>query len=93
MGNIALPHRGTGASENSRIGPPPVKALPLWGIELFPIEVRVLGSLRNFRLFSRTSLKQPPTFYTRGITHTPKLPHHTVAGVSLVIFSFGGTHD
>ena len=40
MGDRAIPHRGTGAGERSRIGPPKVEGLSLWGIELFPIEVR-----------------------------------------------------
>jgi len=44
MGDRAIPHRGTGAGERSRIGPSKAEGLSLWGIELFPIEVRAQGS-------------------------------------------------
>ena len=93
MGDRAIPHRGTGAGERSRIGPPKVEGLSLWGIELFPIEVRVLGSLRNFSTFFQNFPEA-----TTHLLHTGHHPHaqattpHGRRGLSLVVFSFGGTH-
>ena len=32
MGSRTTPHRGTGARESSRTGPPPPEAVPPWGV-------------------------------------------------------------
>ena len=91
MGDRAIPHRGTGAGERSRIGPPKVEGLSLWGIELFPIEVRVLGSLRNFSTFfpelplSNHPLSTHGASPTRPSYHTTRSP----GALSCCLFFWG----
>jgi len=46
MVNTGIPHRGTGASKSHRIGSLPEDAAPLWGIQVFPTEVRARCPLK-----------------------------------------------
>ena len=65
MGSRATPHRGTGARERSRIGAPLAEALPLWGVELHPIEVRAHAKAGD----SCRSARKPYLYGRRATPH------------------------